>query len=182
MDKMRGRMRDVDEGEAAAPSFELTGQARVYDTWAQCAAGRPYINRAELNMARIAPEMAHVSVLSRSEEEGFRFRLAGSGLRQVFDCDARGRRISEVDLCLGDEAWANASNQALDDRVPLQGRTITDDGRIHYWLRLPMSSDGQRADMVLCHDRYLPLGAEDDPEAAAKSLDQALRLDADVAA
>lgn len=179
MNQMRGRTRDADSDHV---QFRLSGQARVYNAWAECCAGRAFIDRAELNMARIAPEMAHVSVLSRSEEEGFRFRLAGSGLRQVFDCDARGRRLNEVQLCIGDEAWADASNQALDHLMPVEGRTITNCGRIHYWLRLPISSNGKRADMVLCHDRYLPLGAEADPEAAAKSLDQALRLDASVAA
>lgn len=182
MTSMREPMRGLGRDAGVDAGFALSGQARVYNAWASCAAGRPFIERAELNMADIAPEMAHVSVLSRSEEEGFRFRLAGSGLRQVFDCDARGRRISEVGLCLTDESWGTASNQALDDRVPLEGRTITDDGRIHYWLRLPMSSDGRRPDMVLCHDRYLPLGSEDDPEAAAKALDRAMRLDVNVAA
>ncbi len=179
MDTMRGRMRETGP---ATTRFQLSGQARVYNAWTDCCAGRAFIDRAELNMARIAPEMAHVSVLSRNEEEGFRFRLAGSGLRQVFACDARGRRLNEVKLCIGDEAWADASNQALDHLMAVDGRTITSDGRIHYWLRLPMSSTGKRADMVLCHDRYLPLGAEDDPEAAARALDQALRLDASVAA
>lgn len=176
---MRDQLR---EETIASDGLALSGQRRVYDAWARCAAGRAFIDRSELNMAEIAPEMAHVSVLSRSEEEGFRFRLSGSGLRQVFDCDARGRRISEVALCLEDESWANASNRALDDRAPFVGRSVTGDGRIHYWLRLPMSSDGRRCDMVLCHDRYLPLGSEDDPEAAAKALDRALRLDIEVAA
>lgn len=181
MHTLRGRLRDAD-GDAA--SFELSGQARVFEAWTDCAnssapdqtSGQPLVLRDRLNMARIAPEMAHVSVLSRGDD-GFRFRLAGSGLRQVFACDARNRRISEVEICIGDEAWADASNQALDDLTPIKGRTITDDGRIHFWLRLPLSSDGRRADMVLCHDRFLPHGADSDPEAAAKALDHAMRLD-----
>lgn len=167
--------------EARDADFELSGQARVFNVWADGLNERAFVDRARLNMARLAPEMAHVSVLSRGED-GFRFRLAGSGLRHAFACDARGRRISEVEICCGDEAWADASNQSLDDLVPLQGRTITEDGQIHFWLRLPISSNGQRADMVLCHDRFLPYGAGDDPEAAAKALDHALRLDAATAA
>lgn len=182
MQELRGRLRD---SESDAPDFELSGQARLFEAWTACARRCPpdqqLVHRDQLNMARIAPEMAHVCVLSRGDD-GFRFRLAGSGLRQVFACDARGKRISEVEICIDDEAWADASNRALDDLVPIRGRTITDDGRIHFWLRLPLSSDGQRADMVLCHDRFLPLGAEGDPEAAAKQLDHALRLDSAAAA
>ncbi len=183
MQTLRTPMREAG-GEAA--DFQLSGQARVFDAWLAClqagGAVQPVVDRAQLNMSRIAPEMAHVSVLSRGDD-GFRFRLAGSGLRQVFACDARGKRLSDVELCIGDEAWADASNLSLDDAVPVEGRTITQDGRIHFWLRLPMASTpGGRPDMVLCHDRFLPHGSEDDPEAAAKALDYALRLDTAAAA
>lgn len=171
MNTLHGRFREADDS-----SFELSGQARVFDAWLASATDNAVVDRASLNMARLAPEMAHISVLSR-DEDGFRFRLAGSALRLVFNCDARGRRLGEVDVCVGDDAWVDASNQALDDAVPVHGRSITDDGRIHLWLRLPMSSNGGRPDTVLCHDRFLPHDAENDPEAAAKALDHALRLD-----
>ena len=178
MNTLHGRFR---ESESDRAGFELSGQASVFETWVASASNSAVFDRANLNMARLAPEMAHVSVLTRNED-GFRFRLAGSALRSVFKCDARGRRLGEVEVCVGDEAWVDASNQALDDAVPLHGRSITEDGRIHFWLRLPMSSNGGRPDTVLCHDRFLPHGAEDDPEAAAKAIDHALRLDSAAAA
>ena len=61
--------------------------------------------------------------------------------------------------------------------MPVSGVTRMNDGTMHYWLRLPLSSDGVEADMVLCHDRYLPAEAAADPDKAAMLADLLLRRD-----
>jgi hypothetical protein len=155
----------------------LSGQAQVFKAWREQLRGRDFILREELDIAAINRELAHISVLA-CEGGCFRFRLAGTGVRAAFGCEARGRAASEIELCREGVMWTELAAKALARLAPVAGRTRLPNGMIHYWLRLPMSSDGAMADQVLCHDRYLPADALIDPERAAREADQALRLDA----
>lgn len=158
-------------------SPDLSGQSLVHQAWAARLYGRAFIAREDMNLGSIACELAHVSVLAL-EDGALRFRIAGSGLRQTFGCESRGLQLDAVDACKDSPEWGEASVKALLRLRPVSGRTRTGDGRVHFWLRLPMSSDGVNADMVLCHDRYLPLDSLADPDRAARAADAAMRLDA----
>jgi hypothetical protein len=154
----------------------LAGQALVYEAWRKRLHGRSFIGRDELDIPGMASELAHVSILA-CEGGCFRFRLAGTGLRQAFGCEARGRSAAEIDVCREGAMWAELAAKSLARLAPVAGRNLMPDGSIHFWLRLPMSSDGKMADLVLCHDRYLPAEALSDPDRAARAADLAMRLD-----
>jgi hypothetical protein len=156
----------------------LAGQALVYAAWRGRLHGRSFITRDELDIPAMASELAHVSILA-CEGGGFRFRLAGTGVRQAFGCEARGRYAAEIEMCREGAMWAELAAKSLARLAPVSGKTRMPDGSIHFWLRLPMSSDGNMADLVLCHDRYLPAEAMIDPDRAARAADLALRLDAE---
>ena len=155
----------------------LSGQAAVYESWQARLHGRNFIAREDLDLSNIMPELAHVSVLAREADGGFRFRLAGTALRLAFGREARGLRSEDVVSCAGQGPWCEGLHQALDLRQPVIGRSRTAAGGVHFWMRLPMSSDGVRADLVLCHDRILPAEAMVDPEQAASKANRALRID-----
>lgn len=155
----------------------LSGQTLVFESWRARLHGRTFIARDDLDLSCIIGELAHVSMLAREGDGGFRFRLAGTALRLLFGCEARGRRSEDVVTCGERSPWCEGLHQALDLREPVMGRTVTADGDIHFWMRLPMSSDGVTPDLVLCHDRILPAEAMDNPDAAARAADRALRLD-----
>jgi hypothetical protein len=157
--------------------YRLSGQAQVYEAWRQRLHGRSFIHREDLDIVAINKELAHISVLA-CEGGCFRFRLAGTGVRAAFGCEARGRSAAEIELCREGPMWAELAAKSLARLAPVSGQTRLPNEVIHYWLRLPMSSDGAMADLVLCHDRYLPAEAEADPERAAREADLALRLDA----
>ena len=155
----------------------LSGQAAVYESWQTRLHGRSFIAREDLELSHIIGELAHVSVLAREADGGFRFRLAGTALRIAFGREARGLRSEDVVNCAGQGPWCEGLHQALDLRHPVIGRSKTADGGVHFWMRLPMSSDGVTADLVLCHDRILPAEALADPELAARKANRALRID-----
>ncbi len=157
----------------------LSGQSMVFESWRERLRGRSFIAREDLDLSCIIRELAHVSVLAREVDGGFRFRLAGTALRLSFGCEARGRRTEDVVTCGGRSPWCEGLHQALDLREPVIGRTPTPGGCMHFWMRLPMSSDGVTADLVLCHDRILPAEAMENPDAAARAADRARRLDVD---
>jgi hypothetical protein len=156
----------------------LAGQELVYAAWRLTLRGRDFALRSDLDLSRMIGELAHVSVLAR-EDAGFRFRIAGSGLYQAFALEARGRLISEIPSCAGQPAWSEGLTRALREGRPVLGRSRTPSGKIHFWMRLPLSSDGVTPDQVLAHDRILPLEALVDPDRAARLADRAMRLDAE---
>ncbi|MFT3725397.1 MAG: PAS domain-containing protein [Hyphomonadaceae bacterium] len=158
--------------DAAAPS----GQKKVLDAWRRRLHGRNFITHEDIDIPAINRELAYVSVLS-CEGGQFRFRLAGTGLQHIFGCEARGKTADEIDACRGGSMWAELATRSMLRSMPISGSTRMPDGGVHYWLRLPMSSDGVEADMVLCHDRYLPAEALVDPDRAASRIDMLLRLD-----
>jgi hypothetical protein len=154
----------------------LGGQALVYDCWSARLHGRRFIAREDLHFERLAAELAHMSVLAL-EPGGFRFRLAGTALRRAFGREPRGLAPDQLVNCTGMGAWCGALHKTLERLVPVSGQTPTEDGGLHFWLRLPMSSDGVKPDLVLCHDRVLTAEQLADPERACREANMALRLD-----
>jgi hypothetical protein len=155
----------------------LSGQELVYSAWKARLHGRDFIAREDISLGGFARELANVSIVARETDGGFRFRLAGTALRNAFGREARGLRSEEVVDCAGKGAWCEGLHRALDLCQPVMGQSPTADGGIHYWMRLPMSSDGVTLDLVLCHDWILPAEALVDPERAARKASRALRLD-----
>lgn len=169
------------QDEADNNGLALRGQSLVYDAWRSRLHGRNFILRNDLDLSALACELAHISVLAR-DADGFRFRLAGSALRNAFEVEPRGRAVSELAGCSGARAWDDGPAIALERQQPVIGRSSASQDMVHFWMRLPMSSagDGEIAapDLVLCHDRVLPGDRLSDPDQAAFEADRAMRLDA----
>src|SRR5262245_10156026 len=109
----------------------LTGQRLVFEAWSQRLHGRRFIAREDPNLGGLASELAHVSVLA-CEDGSLRFRLAGSGLRQAFGCESRGRTLQELAPCCSEPAWDEAGHRVLARLQPAFGQTRTADGGVHF--------------------------------------------------
>lgn len=165
--------------EKMAVGHEFTapkGQEKVFEAWRLRLRGRSFIAYQDIDIPAINRELAYVSVLG-CEDGRFRFRLAGTGLQHVFGGEARGKSVDEIEACRGQVMWAELASRALLRATPVSGMSRRPDGTVHYWLRLPLSSDGAQVDLVMCHDRYLPAEALLDPDGAASRADMSLRLD-----
>lgn len=152
------------------------GQQKVLDAWSKRLRGRSFITCEDIDIPAINRELAYISLLACEEGE-FRFRLAGTGLQHVFGGEARGKATGDVTVCRGGLMWSELAARSMLRAMPVSGMTEMSDGTLHFWLRLPVSSNGVEADMVLCHDRYLPPEALQDPDRAAQTVDMSLRLD-----
>ncbi|MEP7209779.1 MAG: PAS domain-containing protein [Alphaproteobacteria bacterium] len=155
----------------------LSGQEQVYSAWQVRLHGRDFIAREDISLGDFPRELANVSIVEREADSGFRFRLAGTALRNAFGREARGLRSEDVINCAGKGAWCEGLHRALDLCQPVMGQSPTASGGMHYWMRLPMSSDGITLDLVLCHDWILSAEALVDPEQAARKANRALRID-----
>jgi hypothetical protein len=155
----------------------LKGQKLVMDAWRRRGQSRDFIIvREDFDFSSMVTELAHISILA-PDGDCFRFHLAGTGVHAALGCEAKGLAPHEIDACRGSNVWTELAARALARLQPVSGRTRLMDGTVHYWLRLPMSSDGEEADMVLCHDRFLPPEADLDPDTACREADRRLRLD-----
>jgi hypothetical protein len=167
------RLSDLRGGESR---LGLEGQLAVWRIWRAARDRNGLSLRSRLDVGAFAGELAHVSILAR-EGARWRFRLAGTGLRAMLGRESRGLDVGELERCCGQWAWGEALEQVLETREFASGRLKAGGGDIHFWLRLPLSSDGRGVDMVLCHDRYLPIEAIHDPDRAAREASRRLRLD-----
>lgn len=110
-------------------------------------------SRERLDPGAIKAHLSDVSIIEMSERGQATFRLAGSGLRQIFGREMRGRSLAELDQT-SYEMWSLGLARALEVKQPIGGLIERDD-KTHAWLRLPLQSERGGA-MVLCHDALIP--------------------------
>ena len=124
-------------------------QAKILDHWHELSseAGIPF--RSEINPGKFASALGHISLVELGEH-GFRFRLSGSLLEDVFQDAGKGRLLSEMDAAV-EEAGSASMSIALET-----GRTVFGDrqfgSRWHSWLQLPLRDENGAARLVLCFD------------------------------
>lgn len=86
----------------------------------------------------------------------FRFRLAGTGLYRVYGREITGLSLEGAFPSRAADAWSEELQKVVATRKPGAGaHSLAWRGSEHLtvlWLRLPLSSDGRRVDMLLGFD------------------------------
>lgn len=130
-----------------------TAQAELVEHWQYCSRNGGLPSRDCLDPGAIKTHLSEISMIEMTDTGLAKFRLAGSGLRQIFGCEMRGRLLSDLDQTTF-EMWSLGLARALDMGQPIGG--LIDQGvSSHAWLRLPLRSDRSGA-IVLCHDALIP--------------------------
>ena len=114
-------------------------------------AGR--VSRESVDPGALRSTLACVSIVELDENGEGRFRIAGSRLREIFGMEVRGMRVTEIAGAHGD-CYALGLSSALERGEPVGG-VIETGGRIHCWLRLPLTGPDGQLNQVLCHDELL---------------------------
>lgn len=130
-----------------------TAQADLVKHWQCCSPGGVLPSRECLDPGAIKAHLSEISMIEVTETGRARFRLAGSGLRQIFGCEMRGRLLSDLAQTTF-ETWSLGLSRALDIGQPIGG-LIDQGNNSHAWLRLPLQSERAGA-IVLCHDALIP--------------------------
>ena len=141
-------------------SFMSTGfsgltpaQSDLVQHWQSCRNGIGVPTREALNPGAIRVHLSAISMVEVDRSGDVLFRLAGSGLRQLFGREMRGRRLYELPSDLTD-MWSLGLSAALERQEPVGGLIEREDDT-HSWLRLPLQPTVNGA-LVLCHDAILP--------------------------
>ena len=124
-------------------------QAKILDHWHELSSegGIPY--RSEIDPGKFASALGHISLVELADC-GFRFRLSGSLLQDIFQNAGKGRLLSEMDAAVEEAGSASMSIALETERIVFGDRQF--DERWHSWLRLPLRDANGEARLVLCFD------------------------------
>lgn len=136
-------------------------QRDLYDYWVERAGGRTMPGRSDLSPAHISRLLPSISLIDVCGGDGrFRVRLAGTKLREFYKREITGLFLDDLDW--GDKAdyWRAAYARVVERARPAQGVVRgprhEQDHIVQFWLRLPLSCDGENVTMILCYDAFIP--------------------------
>ncbi|MGB2932256.1 MAG: PAS domain-containing protein [Methyloceanibacter sp.] len=140
------------------------GQRELYDYWLQAAGSRCMPARSDIDpfkVPRLLPSVGLIDVADGLDEA--RFRLAGTRLHEIYGEEITGKRVDRVFAGACSDYWQEVHGWVVNRHAPLHGVVRGPaEGRDHivlFWLRLPLSQDGQYVDRILCYDTTAPIEA-----------------------
>jgi hypothetical protein len=149
----------------------ISEQREVYDFWRRAAGDRSMPARADLDPGAIRHLLPGISILDVGARfDALTYRLAGTRLHDIYGCEVTGRNVFDLQLGAKRRYWRAAYCRVVEERTPMQGAVrapvATRDHVVLFWLRLPLSDDGEAVSKILCHDVGLMPAAVDPQESA----------------
>lgn len=136
-------------------------QRQLYDYWVGRSEGRSMPARRDIAPSDFPQLLPLISLIDvEPEPQRFRVRLAGTRLREVFDREITGAYLDDLDWGDMTEYWLSAYKRVVQAQKPAQGMVRgprkAKEHLVQFWLRLPLSGDGERVTMILCYDAFVP--------------------------
>ena len=140
----------------------LADQREVLNYWTSLKRGGALPCRGDFRPGALVRRLPTMSLVDVGPEDGrFRFRLAGTGLRDAFGEELTGRCLHEIAFGPQLEEWQAIYAHVAETAAPASGfmPLLWRDrpGVVQAWLRLPFADADGRVNMVLGYDRFLPL-------------------------
>jgi hypothetical protein len=137
-------------------------QRELFDYWRRCAGSRAMPSRADINPAHIPALLPGVSIIDAvGRPDRLVYRLAGTRLREIYGIEITGKSVFELEFGEKRVYWQAAYRRVMEERAPMQGAikgpVAQRDHVVLFWLRLPLSDDGERVNKILCYDTALPV-------------------------
>ncbi|MGF7160470.1 hypothetical protein FHS85_002093 [Rhodoligotrophos appendicifer] len=139
----------------------VSEQQQLYDYWSTRAGNRAMPGRCDISPAHFPRLLPGISLIDVGErDQRFRVRLAGTRLREIYEREITGLYLDEFDWGDRRDYWVSAYERVVGTGRPAQGVVrgprVSKEHLVQFWLRLPLSSDAKRIDMILCHDAFIP--------------------------
>ena len=143
---------------AFSAQLVIPEQRQLFDYWRSKCGARRMASRADVRPAEIKRLLPYITLIDLVDESRFRVRLAGTQLREFFGREITGAYLDDLDLGGRPNYW-EAANDRLAQGLPAQGILPVHRPRgefiTRFWMRLPLSNDDQRVNMVLGHDAFV---------------------------
>lgn len=136
-------------------------QRQIYDYWRACADMREMPSRGDIDPASMRPHLPYISLIDICDDmHSATVRLAGTRLRDVYGLELTGKCLGDLEWGEKLEYWRTIYRRILSKASPQQGTVRGPIGSREYvtlfWLRLPLSDDGETVNKILCHDVAVP--------------------------
>lgn len=137
-------------------------QRQLYEYWVSRCGEAQMPRRSAISPAdfpRLLPNISLIAIECGARR--FRYRLAGTGLREIYDREVTGLFLDDIDWGGNADYWRAAHDRVADTGRPAQGvirglRTVKNH-LVHFWLRLPLQLSESHPSLILCHDVCIPV-------------------------
>jgi hypothetical protein len=150
--------------QLGVPPSAVRSHEELFAYWASLRDGARLPARRQLDPRAFKRHLPTVSLIDVTEGRRFRQRLAGTGLYPVYGREITGKALEDVYAADAAAYWRRELEKVVDERRPGVGlHSMSWRGGSHlslHWLRLPLSRDGKRIDMILGYDAVLGSNAE----------------------
>jgi hypothetical protein len=152
-------------GLASEMLAALQMHEEIFRYWKGLRARRCLPSRADLDLVHIRKLLPTISLIDVLEEKPnnnpalFKQRLAGTGLYSAYGVEITGKTLDEIYHEAEAKYWAEELSLVVKTKKPNVGlhslawRGV--EGLSLFWLRLPLSNNGTRVDMILGHDALI---------------------------
>jgi hypothetical protein len=137
-------------------------QCQLFDYWLERAAGAAMAARRDIRPGDIPHLLPNISLIEiHRSPYRWRFRLAGTRIRDIYDREVTGLYLDDIDWGGQADYWRAAHTRVSETGRPAQGVVrsprASKDHLVHFWLRLPLVTDGTEAAMILGYDVAVPV-------------------------
>jgi hypothetical protein len=135
-------------------------QRQLFDYWTSCARGLAFPSRKDIKPFELPRLLPGMSLIDVSEDlQSSTVRLAGTRLREIYDREVTGCKISDLDWEDKSDYWLEAYKRVVQAHLPAQGIVKAPrkakDHMVQYWLKLPLGTTESGVSMVLCYDFFV---------------------------
>ncbi|CAN5275900.1 motility/cell cycle regulatory protein MopJ [soil metagenome] len=160
-------MREESANTAFRAQLVVAEHRQLYDYWLERAKGRAMPCRSEISPAHFPRLLPFVSLIEVDQPAArYKIRLAGTRLREIYDCETTGLFLDQLDWGDKRDYWMAAYERIAAEGKPAQG--VVRGPRHHkehlvqFWLKLPLAVEGNTVGMILCYDAFVPTMHMDD--------------------
>ena len=140
----------------------LPEQKVLFDYWREQCVTRGIPSYTDLDpsmMGEFLPTISLMELNTNADKQRYKFRLAGTGFYNFFDREITGQYLDEVHYGEQQVYWERIYDKMLETRRPRVGvtRSGTPIGghMLQFWIRLPLSCDGDNVNMILGFDKFV---------------------------
>jgi len=138
----------------------VPSQRCVFDYWLSCRQDAIAPSRSAFSPSAIPQYLPYVSLIDVEETHGFRMRLAGTQLREIFGREVTGFAVSDLERMSNARYWSRACETVVETVAPAQGAIksprVTKDHLVQFWLRMPFIADDGQVRQLLGFDICIP--------------------------
>ena len=145
----------------------LPQQQRFYDYWRRLCRGSKLPSRDDIDPSELAEQLPMITLTERVEapnmDAGYRynFRLAGTGFWRFYGDEIQGKNVDELPIGCRADYWHRVLDMVIAQRRPFHGvtkpNTPVGSHMAQFWVRLPLSCDGETVNCILGYDHICTL-------------------------